>query len=205
MNGSSFLSEYKIGNGKVFLCSTSPVLSWSDFPLKGIFPPLINKSVFYLASKNETEKKYYAGETIDINLSNRSITQVKIERPDKTDEFINPDEVTATDFFSYSNTDLAGLFKVYSGEELIDEIPVNHNPLESVTNSVSDTEFEDYLSEINFKGTYLSIDKDQNPVDVIMQARFGSELWKLFILAALLTALIEMLVSRNVKKELAVV
>jgi hypothetical protein len=86
---------------------------------------------------------------------------------------------------------------------LIDEIPVNHNPLESVTNSVSDIEFEDYLSEINFKGTYLSIDEDQNPVDVIMQARFGSELWKLFILAALLTALIEMLVARNVKKELS--
>ncbi len=203
MNGSSFLSEYKIGNGKVFLCNTAPVLSWSDFPLKGIFPPLINKSVFYLASKNETEKKYLAGETIDINLSNKSISQIKIERPDKTDEFINPDEITATDFFSYSNTDLAGIFKIYSGEELIDEVPVNHNPLESVTNSISSNEFEEYLSEINFKGTFLSVDKDQNPVEVILQARFGSELWKLFLLAALITALIEMLVARNIKKEMA--
>jgi hypothetical protein len=203
MNGSSFLSEYKVGNGKVFLCNTSPVLSWSDFPLKGIFPPLINKSVFYLASENETERKYLAGEVIDINFSIKSVSQVKIERPDKTDEFINPDDIAAANFFSYSNTDFAGIFKVYSGEELIDEVPVNHNPLESVTNSVSSNEFEDYLSEINFKGFYLSVDKDQNPVEVILQARFGSELWKLFLLAALITALVEMLVAKNVKKEMA--
>ncbi|HSP88791.1 MAG TPA: VWA domain-containing protein, partial [Ignavibacteriaceae bacterium] len=163
LNGSSFLSEYKIRNGKVFLCNTSPVLSWSDFPLKGIFPPLINKSVFYLASKSETEKKYFAGETIDVNISNRSVSQLKIQRPDKTDEFINPDETASTDFLSYNKTDLSGIFKIYSGEELIDEIHVNHNPLESVTNSVTENEFEEYLSEINFKGKYLNIDKDKNP------------------------------------------
>ncbi|OGU74867.1 MAG: hypothetical protein A2V93_04250 [Ignavibacteria bacterium RBG_16_34_14] len=203
MNGSSFLSEYKVGKGKVFVCNTAPVLSWSDFPLKGIFPPLINKSVFYLTSKNETEEKFLAGDVVDINIGNKSVSQIKIEKPDKTEEFINPDEVAAANFFSYSNTDFAGIVKVYSGEELIDEIAVNHNPLESVTNSVSNDEFEEYLSEINFKGTYLRVDKDQNPVEVILQARFGSELWKLFLLAALLTALIEMLVARNVKKELA--
>ncbi|MDO8550048.1 MAG: hypothetical protein Q7S39_07865, partial [Ignavibacteria bacterium] len=144
-----------------------------------------------------------AGETIDINISNRSISQVKIKRPDNTEEFINPGDITSTDFFVYGNTDFTGIFKVYSGEELIDEVPVNHNPLESVTNSISSNEFEEYLSEINFKGTFLSVDKDQNPVEVILQARFGSELWKLFLLAALITVLIEMLVAQNIKKEMA--
>jgi hypothetical protein len=203
MNGSSFLSEYKIGNGKVFLCNTAPVISWSDFPLKGIFPPLINKSVFYLASKNETEKKHYAGDIIDINISDKSISQIKIVRPDGADEFINPGDISASNFIPYGNTDFAGIFKVYSGEELIDEISINHYPLESVTNSITNDEFEEYLSQINFKGRYLRIDKDQNPVEMILQARFGSELWKIFLLAALLTALIEMLVARNVRKELA--
>ena len=37
---------------------------------------------------------------------------------------------------------------------------------------------------------------------MILQARFGSELWKIFILAAIITTLIEMLVARNVKKEM---
>ncbi len=202
MNGSSFLSEYKISNGKVFICSAAPVLSWSDFPLKGIFPPLINKSVFYLASKNSTEKKYLSGETININLSNKAISQLRIEKPGEQEEFINPEDVS--EFLSYSNTDFTGLLKVYSGQNIIEEVPVNHNPLESTTSSVSINDFENYLSEINFKGTFLNVDKDQNPVDVILQARFGSELWKLFLLAAIITALIEMLVARNMKKEIQV-
>ena len=87
--------------------------------------------------------------------------------------------------------------------QVINEISVNHDPLESVTTSISNDEFDEYLSSINFKGKYFNISKDENPVEVVLQARFGSELWKIFILAAILTALIEMLVARNIKKEIA--
>ena len=202
MNGSSFLSEFKLSKGKVFLCNTSPVLSWSDFPVKGIFPALINKSVFYLASKSGTQEKFFAGDAVDINIANKSISQINIKRPAGTEEFINPDDVFGN-YFTYRNTNATGIFKVFSNEQLIDEIPVNHDPLESVTSSFSNEEFEDYLAHVNFKGTYISIDKSENPVEVVLQARFGSELWKLFILAAIITALIEMLVARNIKKEIA--
>jgi hypothetical protein len=46
------------------------------------------------------------------------------------------------------------------------------------------------------------IDKDENPVEQILQARFGSELWRYFLIAALIIALIEMTVARNAKKEI---
>jgi len=207
MNGSFFLAEFQSGSGKVLVSTSAPILSWSDFPLKGIFPPLINKSVFYLASGNRAEKSFLAGETIFANISNRSVSGLKIEKPspqtdDVIEEFIKP-EGAAADNFSYSNTDFTGILKVYTGNELIEKIPVNHNPLESIVNSTKENLFENYLSEINFKGTHINISKDQNPVEVILQARFGSELWKLFLFAAILTAIIEMLVARNMKKELA--
>ncbi len=35
-----------------------------------------------------------------------------------------------------------------------------------------------------------------------MQARFGSELWRYFLLVAIILALIEMTIARNAKKEL---
>lgn len=202
MNGSSFLSEFKIRKGKIFLCNTSPVLNWSDFPVKGIFPALINKSVFYLASKSGTEREFLVDDAVDINIANKSVSQINIKRPDGTEEFINPDDISGN-HLTYLNTNTSGIFKVFSGKQLIDEIPVNHNPLESVTESVNSKEFEDYLAQINFKGTHLSISKDENAVEVVLQARFGSELWKLFILSAIITALIEMIVARNVKKEIA--
>ena len=208
MNGSSLVSEYKIGSGKILVLSTSPVLSWSDLPFKGIFPPLINKSVFYLTAKKEPEVNYLAGDEVNINLKGKSVSQVKIERPasqgepDNTEEFINPDEINQSGFFTYLNTDLNGVFKVYSDNRLTDEFSVNHDPLESVVKYISNKEFEEYLSSINFKGTHFQINKDENLVEMILQARFGSELWKIFILAAIITTLIEMLVARNVKKEM---
>ena len=203
MNGSSFLSEYKFGSGKILVLNTSPVLSWSDLPVKGIFPPLINKSVFYLASKNKEEERYFAGDVVNLNLANKSVGGIKIEKPGKSEEFISPEDIPQSGFLSYSNTDLTGVYKILSGNKIINEFSINHDPLESVTTSITNKDFENYLSSINFKGKYFSINKDENPVQVVLQARFGSELWKIFILAAIITALIEMLVARNAKKEMA--
>ena len=200
MNGSSFLSEYKFGSGKILVLNTSPVLSWSDLPLKGIFPPLINKSVFYLASKNKEEERYFAGDAVNLNLTNKSVGGIKIEKPGKSEEFISPEDIPQSGFLSYSSTDLTGVYKILSGNKIINEFSINHDPLESVTTSITNKDFESYLSSINFKGKYFSINKDENPVQVVLQARFGSELWKIFILAAIITALIEMLVARNAKK-----
>jgi len=203
MNGSSFLSEYKFGSGKILVLNTSPVLSWSDFPVKGIFSPLINKSVFYLASKNKEEEKYFAGDVVNLNLADKSVNSIKIEKPGNSEEFISPGDISQSGFLSYSNTDVTGVYKILSGNKVINEFSINHDPLESVTTSITGREFKDYLSSINFKGKYFNINKDENPAQVVLQARFGSELWKVFILAAIIIALIEMLVARNMKKEIA--
>jgi hypothetical protein len=49
----------------------------------------------------------------------------------------------------------------------------------------------------------VRIGKEENPLQVILQARFGSELWRYFLITALLLALVEMTIARNIKKELA--
>ena len=69
VDGSSFLSEYKTWKGKFLLLNTAPVLSWSNFPLKSIFVPLINKSAFYLASKDMTENEHLAASGVNIDVS----------------------------------------------------------------------------------------------------------------------------------------
>jgi len=60
VDGSSFLTEFKIGKGKVFAFSAAPVLSWGDFPIKSIFAPLINKSVAYLAAKEREQNNFFS-------------------------------------------------------------------------------------------------------------------------------------------------
>ncbi len=202
VDGTSFLSEYKIGKGKVFLLNTAPALSWTNFPLKSIFVPLINKSVFYLASKDKIESTHLVNSSINIDVSNQSLPQIKIDKPNKSEEYINLNEQNNPNYVAYDNTNIPGNYLVYSGSKIIDDFAINTNPLESVTKYLADDEFKEYLDKIDFKGHYIEVSKHDDPAKIIMQSRFGSELWKYFLFIALLLALIEMMVARNSKKEI---
>ena len=202
MDGSSFLSEYKIGNGKILLMNTAPVLSWSNLPLKGIFVPLMNKAVYYLSAKDNSNQEYLAGDEVEINLADNLSPQIKIERPDKSDDFLNLDKQLKNNYISYDKTKTVGNYKVFSGSNLINEFSVNTDPRESVTKYLTESDFNDYLKKINFKGRHIVIIKDEDPAKVILQSRFGSELWKYFILIALLLAIAEMTIARNTRKEM---
>ncbi|HSD64577.1 MAG TPA: BatA and WFA domain-containing protein [Ignavibacteriaceae bacterium] len=201
-DGTSFLGDYKIGKGKVLILNTSPVLSWSNLPLKNIFAPLILKSVFYLASRDKPGSDYFAGNPVTITLSGITLPQIKVERPDKTEELINLEKSGTLNFITYNKTTITGNYKFYSGQQIVDEVSVNTNPEESVTKYISETDFNNYLTEVHFKGNHIQIPKNENPSDIVLQSRFGSELWRLFLIAALITALVEMALARSTKKDL---
>ena len=199
---SSFLSEYSLHGGTILLFSCAPVFSWGDFPVKSIFPPLITKSVMYLATKNFSDEKYLAGENLNVNISQRTLPQIKVIKPDNTEDIVNLETQLDSDFLTYSNTLITGNYEFYSGEELLSELSVNTDPAESVTEYLSESEFDEYLEKIYFNGRHIRIDKNENPTQMILQARFGSELWRYFLLAAIVLALLEMTIARNTKKEL---
>ena len=208
-DGSSFLSEYKINKGKLLLFNTAPILTWTNFPIKNLFAPLITKSVLYMSSKDNSSNQIIAGNPVEINLHNNSSPQLKIEAPsnrtgnsNNNDDYVDLGKQLNRNFVTYNHTDINGNYKVYAGSNIIDEFSVNSDPAESVTKYYSQDKFADYLKKINFKGKYFNIDKNEDPVKIITQARFGSELWKYFLLGAILLALIEMAIARNTKREL---
>jgi len=201
LDGSSFLSEYNFERGKIFVFNVPPVLEWSDFPIKSIFAPLIYKSVIYLSAEDRSESEYIAGEPLNINISRRTLPIIKVVRPNRSEDLLNLNG-SDSDFLNYGKTYLSGNYKIYSGVDLLETISVNTDQLESNVNYISDDEFEDYLKEINFKGAHIKITKGEDPITIILQARFGSELWRYFLIAAFLLALIEMTIARSAKKEL---
>ena len=169
-DGSSLLSEYKIKNGKIFLLSSSPILTWGNFPLKSIFVPFINKSALYLAAKDKSETKIIAGNGFNVDVRGRSVAQLKVVRPDNTEDFLSTNQTDANTFVKYDNSNLTGNYKIVSGSKVIDEVSVNAYPLESRADYLSKAEIESYLSEINFKGTFFLLNKDENINEAILQA-----------------------------------
>ncbi len=201
-DNSSFLAEYKTEKGKIFILSVSPVLSWSNFPLKGIFVPLIYKSVLYLAAKDNANLSGIAGEEVDINLQKISGAQITIQKPSGIKEAVNLNNFNSQNYINYRNTAETGIYKVFSGDKQFMNFTINTNPLESNTEKLKKDEFDDYLKKINFKGTVVNLKPDENYFAKIQQARFGSELWKIFLIIAFVLALIEMMVARSAKKDL---
>jgi hypothetical protein len=201
-DNSSFLSEYKIGKGKVFLFNSAPLLNWSNFPLKGFFAPLMNKLILYSSSKMREENNFIAGQEITADISNRTGEQLIIQKPGGIKEFVNADSLSNKNYFSYMKTDETGIYKFYSGRKLLDYISVNHDPHESITEKTSDAEFNEYLKQTGFEGKFFTFAPADDFSKVIYQSRFGTELWKYFLFVVLLLAIVESIVARSSKKDL---
>lgn len=201
-DNSAFLSEYKIGAGKILVFNSAPVLSSGTFPLKSLFAPLVNKSVLYISQASEGKQNIFAGGKIIANIQSTLSNQLMISKPNGGNEFVNMDSVTNKKFFSFNGTELTGIYKFYSGGKLIDYASVNCDPKESILKYFSDIEFEKYLEENNFNGKIIPLKADDNFSKEINQSRFGTELWKYFLILALLLAIIEMFVAKSSKKDL---
>lgn len=200
---SPFLSEHKIGNGKILLCSVVPNHTASDLGFKGIFVPLVYKSMLYLSSQVKDNIKYTAGQKVEIPLKSFINKPMRVIYPDNSEESLTIKSSETANYLSFASTNQSGLYKFKSDELIKEVVAVNHDARESVTEYLSKTEIENYLKEVNFKGAHSFVDVESDIATVIQQARYGSELWKLFLVLALLTVIAEMIISRNTKKEMA--
>jgi len=197
-DNSIFSGEYEFGKGKIIFFNSAINLSWNNFPIKSLFAPLINRLITYLTSKNGTAKSYSVKENIPIKLTNSFHPQLKIVSPIGT-EFINLGKNIAN-IFNYKNTNSSGIYKFYSQNKLVAFGSVNVESKESDLISVSSDELNNYFLK-SFKNNYSLLKPNEDFISKIREARFGSELWKLFLSIALLLAIAEMFLSRSSKKD----
>jgi hypothetical protein len=202
-DNSAFLSEYEIGNSKVLVFNTCPVLSCTNFPMKSLFAPLINKSLLYAISRINEQQNVFAGQDITANISAKLSKQIRIESPNNTNDFVNTDSLVNKKYLDYPKTDLTGVYKFYSGSKLLDFSSVNCDPKESIVSFNSASDLQKYLDDTGFDGKLFFLKPGDDFYKTIYQSRFGTELWKYFLILALALAILEMFVARSSKKELS--
>ncbi len=202
VDNSTFLSEYNVGKGKVLYFSSAPVLSWNTFPLKAFFTPLMNKALLYSSVKSNRDSVFICGSEALANISNSTSQQIKVLAPDNLETFYDADSLVNKKYLSYTGTTEPGTYKVYSGNNLVDYFSVNHDSRESVLDIEFESEFEKYLKQTGYEGKFISLSADADYLMEIYQSRFGTELWKYFLIIVLLLAIAESLLSRSSKKDL---
>ncbi|MCB9249785.1 MAG: hypothetical protein H6613_15175 [Ignavibacteriales bacterium] len=196
---SIFLGEKNFDNGKILFFNISPDLNSGNFPLKGIFAPLITKSVFYLSSNQNENKNYIVGETIPISFGNNTFPILDVIFPGGSEK-LNLQNLP-TNVLEYNNDKIAGSYKFLDNNNLIDFAAVNIDPSESILERLTDDQLTKYYTDL-VGDNYLMLNPKEDFLQKITKARYGTELWKLFLLLAFLLALIEMFISRSAKKDL---
>lgn len=217
-DGTSFLTEYKHGDGKILLFAVEPGLAWSDFPLKGIYAPLLHRSVAYLASETQPTTGAVVGHIIDTEQRLRAQDArgpFVLRAPDGGEEKLTPSfaGISGVARFHSLPTTVAGTYRlerVPAGEKpdgsgspaTLTAIPVNIAPGESDLGKLNERDWESFLAQHAIpSGRSHRLTTGEQIERVIRESRFGVELWKYCVALAILCALLELAIGRVPKQE----
>ncbi|MGB2957614.1 MAG: BatA domain-containing protein [Bacteroidota bacterium] len=218
-DGSSFLTEFKTGNGKVLVFAVDAGLEWSDFPLKGLFAPLLHRSMLYLASTHAKADRFETGESIETTIrlhSNENGGTFFLRSPGKREERLAPEFLTAQGILHIASlpaveTGIHALVRKIPGEgpaggneDLVGAFPVNIREGESDLRTISGDESAALWQTLGVRedrGRLL--EPGDKVVEIIKESRYGVELWQYLLGAALLLAVVEMAISREGKHDTA--
>jgi hypothetical protein len=214
-NGTSFLWLRESGRGKVLGVAVPATNDWSDLPLKGIFVPLLFQSILYLSSPAATmeEQSLFAGERLEFSSAvwkrNAAVSAASMKFFD-TEQRIVPVQSyvkTSTEgplhtMFSLDHADQPGMYCAVVNKDTAALLAVNIRREES-RGELADEEQRDLLRKhLGIEdASFTMIQPDTNIQQTISESRFGIELWRYFLLFAVIVALIEMFVARESKQK----
>lgn len=195
-NGLPLVSEYRRGSGKIILFAGGAVTGSSDFPIKGLFSPLVNRCIRYLAqAANRMPDGFTVGKSINFS-TDRKAALYEIRKSDGTREKPAVEVRDNRFLITYNNTDLPGIYTLMTDGVEIAYAAVNCDPRESDTRSVD-------LVKLNgaLPNAHLLPPSREESLEVIREARFGMELTRYLIVAVLLALGLEMWLARYRKEE----
>ncbi|MDH7514343.1 MAG: BatA domain-containing protein [Bacteroidota bacterium] len=198
--GNAFLLDRRYGAGRVLAFAVPPNLSWSDFPLKGIFVPLLNRSIFYLSRREENVREVTVGATCDLTVPGASAAvQYELAAPSGEKVKLIPKSLSGSLVFRFEGLSLPGVYALESEGKTLRTIVANIDPLESAMEKARREEIVTFFHTAG-AASVARMDRKADVKRVVVEARFGVELWKYMLGLALLCAIAEMLIAREVRR-----
>ncbi|MCB2203567.1 BatA domain-containing protein [bacterium] len=200
-NGDAFLLDAPVGEGRALVYAVNPSLRWSDFALKGIFVPLLNRSMYYLSAREDNTFQMDMGATAELTVPSSAAGEALFELrgAEGSVQRIVPKSLPSGLVFPITSPDRPGVYTLNSGDNILRSVTVNTDPAESDLAQADAEQERAFFQRLGIeKPMELGVHVDVS--QAVAEVRFGVELWKYMIALALLCALIEMLVARDVKR-----
>ena len=193
------LKEIEFGAGHVIMMMSAPLLTWNDFPLKGLWVPFISRSIEYSMTGQESfSDTVRVGSELIFEITNSSVeNNIEIIIPDGRVFSLQPTNIgnTIAAKFSESFTPGSYLLEVGDEEESIHTVNIDKNEM------VSEENIERFAKL--FSGYYLKVSSPSKIINEIDNSRLGIELWRYFAILAFILLVTEMALQRSyeVKEE----
>jgi hypothetical protein len=206
-SGVPFLHEVQHGGGVALVSAVAPTLRWSDLPVRGLFVPLLYRSVYYLSAGGSVAgEQLVAGEPGELRITGLAPgTSLRLVGPEGGE--VAPDQRSlfgATLLQVGRTLDVPGVYDVTTGERLVRRIAVNVDPAESNLRAASPDSAAATLQRV--LGTpvqSLAGTESEDVAETLRTQQAGTELWNVFLLLALGFLVAEMLVASQWRPESA--
>ena len=194
-NRDPFILYEKNKNGFIYFFTSYIDETWTDIQFKGIFVPMLTR---ILSSDNygfdQGMNSIEVGTKFDLILKQDERTgNYSLVTPDNINIKLIPDTFGMTQVLSVDYLNSPGNYSVLNAERTIAVLSANISSGElSVQSRDHDPENYDDLPAI--------FPEDEEFKDTIIEARSGRELWKLFIILAILFIISEFIIIKKIEK-----
>ncbi|MFB6229526.1 MAG: BatA domain-containing protein [Salinibacter sp.] len=198
-NGFPFLHEVRHGGGALLLMAVAPTQAWSDLPVRGLFIPLLYRSVYYLsASTSVAGEQVVVGEANEVRVTGVAPdASLRLRGPDGAE--ITPDQRTlfgATLLQVGPALTQPGIYDVQAGSTRVQRIAANTDPAESdLESSPPDEAAKSLQDAVETPVRAVATAGSDTLTETLRTRRAGTEIWNVFLLLALGFLVAEMVVA----------
>ncbi len=198
-DGRPALIEAAVRQGKLLVWTAPLDPTHSDIAFHSIFVPLMGRTVEYLATQ--------LGEQAESTTVGRPVTRPRqlswrepliLRYPDGREEQLAASPTGSVETYTTPPLAMPGCYTLFDGDQPVDIFAVNIDPDETDVQPITQQEIVQRLP-----GRALTfLDAGDNITEAVMAARYGQELWKIFLWAAVALIALEMLLARTRKSEM---
>ncbi len=198
-NGSPFLMMSNNGKGRVFVMSSSLDDEYSALANHALFVPLMYKMA--LIAENSADLSYTIGldKTVDINAIDLNIDD-RITLKSENGLYVVYPVVEKRNNMNYlyffEDLPSSGFYDIYKNEDYMMSVAWNDSREESMMSFCENDELYTILNDNNLNVLTMVDYEDVKSGDVMKNIVQDSSIWKIFVIIALISLLIEILILR---------
>jgi hypothetical protein len=191
--GVPFLVESRVGRGHVLLLTSSADPTWSDLYRSGVFSPLMVRMAVYLSGTAESSEasQFVVGQPAVIQRSGVAPTTPAELTGENASFQIIPRAIPAGFEYPIPALQGCGVYSLRQDEREVLRLAVNVPAIETDIGPLTIENPDKFWGGKNAKTV-----QSANLSEAILESRFGRELWKTFLVLALIFLLAEMFLGR---------